>query len=94
MTENDSYNIPADLREAIDRYVDKGIPPGHFLQAVLSNDLVEACKRADAQNKNILFEIVAYLYNYVPANCWGSEARYRAWLAGFERQNEESGINA
>ncbi|MBB6228318.1 flagellar motor switch protein FliG [Polymorphobacter multimanifer] len=41
--------IPERLRGGLVRYIVKGIPTGHFLQAVISNDLREACARADEQ---------------------------------------------
>lgn len=48
--------------------------------AVLSNDLKEACGRADSFNRRILFEIVVWLYNNAPITCWGSPEKVDAWL--------------
>ena len=66
----------------IERYVNQRIPTGGFMEAVLSNDLVEACSRADNQNRYLLFDIVSYLYNNVPGACWGSRERVDRWLSG------------
>lgn len=62
------------------RYVDDKIPTGGFLQSVLSNDLTEACVRADDINRYILFDIVKYIYNNLPMNCWGSPEKVQRWL--------------
>jgi hypothetical protein len=81
----DYTKIRPDMIEALKRYIDHGIPPGHFLSAVICNDLKEACARADSDNQKALFEITAWLYNYAPANCWGSEARMRIWINSKQR---------
>jgi len=68
--------------ESLQRYVNDRIPPGGFLLAVLSNDLRGACERADQENQRALFEIVKYVYNYVPGVAWGSPERVDEWLGG------------
>ena len=73
--------IPAHMMASLQRYVGKRIAPGHFLTAVLSNDLTEACSRADDVNIQILPAYVAYLYNEVPGACWGSPEAVREWLS-------------
>jgi hypothetical protein len=71
--------------EAIQRYVEHGLQPGHFLLAVLQNDLYGACARADLVNRHRIFEIVQYLYNEVPSACWGSKEKVAAWLVGKQK---------
>lgn len=68
------------LIPSLRRYADHHIPPGGFLQAVLSNDLKDACARADSQNRELLFEIVGYCYNEIPSACWGSPEAVKEWL--------------
>lgn len=70
----------ARLAGAMKRYIENGIPPGHFLTAILSNDLKEACARADDDHRYRLFDIVGWLYNEAPASCWGSPEKFEAWL--------------
>jgi hypothetical protein len=57
-------------------------PTGGFLYAVLSNDLEQACARADGQNRYLLYDIMFYLFNEptIPAECWGSPKRVKAWV--------------
>lgn len=72
--------IPAHMHEGLLAYLRYGRQPGHFLQAVLSNDLAEACARADEDNQSVLFDYVVFLINYAPSEAWGSPARFRTWI--------------
>lgn len=81
MNRFDYERIPVPMLESLQWYVTDGRRPGHFLTAVLSNDLKNACARADDVNIALLPVYVAYLYNDAPANCWGSYAMVDAWIA-------------
>jgi len=77
---SDFYDeLPEGLRGGMRRWIESGIQPGHFLTAVLSNDLREACARADSENRFRLFDIVAWLYNRAPSACWGSPENVAEW---------------
>ena len=69
------------IKESLDRYAQRHVATGGFLQAVLENNLKESMARADEDNQRDLFEIVCYLYNELPAACWGSPELVRTWLA-------------
>lgn len=71
--------IKTSTLDALNRYVQDGIPPGSFLQAVLCNNLMHAFNNADSENKATLGNIVAYVWNELPYNCWGSGATVEAW---------------
>lgn len=73
--------VRPDMRAALDKYARNRHPIGGFLTAVCSNDLHEACGRADEGNAPNLPAFVAYLYNECPSACWGSPKKVRAWLA-------------
>ena len=75
------FYIRDDMLLAIRRYIEHGIPPGDFLQAVICNDLKEACGRADEENLENLPAYVAYFYNNAPGGCWGSKGRMQDWVA-------------
>lgn len=72
--------VPAHLRGGLMRYLLYRIPPGHFLLAVLSNDLKEAMGRADVDSRAGLFNIVSFLYNNAPSSCWGNPDKVHEWL--------------
>jgi len=73
-------------KESIDNYVLHGFKPGGFLCSVLANDLSQAFVRADIYNRMALFEIVSYVYNSTPADCWGSYEAVNAWLGKFRKE--------
>ena len=77
-------NINGSVENSIDRYVNHRIEPGGFVRAVLENDLKGAFGKADAYNRERMFEIVKYCYNEIPATCWGSKEAVDNWLKGGE----------
>lgn len=81
------------ITDAIDRYVQSGIPTGSCTEAILSNDLFDAFGRADEDTRAGMFEIVQYIYSHTPVGCWGSREVYSEWLkqgglAGMKRKAE------
>jgi len=72
--------LPETLQGGMKRYVEHGIKAGHFLTAVLSNDLVGAVSYADDTNIHNIPTIVKWLYNEVPQGCWGSSDKVTEWI--------------
>ena len=83
------------IKAALDRYMNDGILPGHFLRAVLCNNLLDACARADEDSMRDLKEIVHHCYWEFPSNIWGSPEKVMEWNKKKEqereRQNESAG---
>lgn len=46
---------------------------GHFVSAILENDLVEAYNRADEPNTALMLVYVRWLYNDAPSGSWRKE---------------------
>lgn len=67
--------VPDHTKGALERYVNDRLLPGGFLTCLLSNDLFGAVCRADAYNIVALRDICEFVYNRMPPNCWGSEAK-------------------
>ena len=84
------YFIPDRMMAGIKRYVEEGIEPGHFLQAVICNDLAEAVSRADDENLDNLAAYVVYFYNKVPSNLWGSKEKMDKWLTRCREHRDET----
>lgn len=77
---SDYSQIRPDIREALDAWGTGERPYcGDFLRAVLSNNLMEAVGRADADNLRALPVIASYVYNELPGNCHGSPEIVEAW---------------
>lgn len=72
--------IPEHMRDGLLKYLRYGIRPGHFLEAVLSNDLIGACDRADEENQRALYQYVFVLTNYAPSRAWGGRETVLYWL--------------
>ena len=65
----------------IKRYVENRIRPGHFLTALLSNDLTGTFNRADETNEPLIRDWVVWVYNEMPGHMVGSQEKVEAWLA-------------
>jgi len=74
------HMVPEHLRGGVQRYLERGIQPGHFLTAVFENDLMEAMGRADEISRAGIFGICMFLYNYAPRQSYGSRDAVSRWL--------------
>jgi hypothetical protein len=83
MTEGYRFNeflARAEMIDALRSYAYSHTPVGGFLQACLENNLSDACGHADSDNLRNLPAIVAFIYNEVPSNAWGSPKAYLDWI--------------
>jgi len=78
------WYIPNRMMLSIRRYIDKGVVPRGFLQAVICNDLQGAWGYADDENLGNLPAYVAFFCNEAPFICWGSRKKMLAWAEGFK----------
>jgi len=93
--------IPPLLLESLVEYVVIGRPTGHFMYAVLVNDLFQAYAHADCGSVAAMPFIVKYIFNHLPGNCWGSPEEVGEWLKRggqygreVQRQREMEGSKA
>lgn len=87
-TEELRRKVPYYTMDALRRYVDERTPPGGFLTAVLSNDLMGAFARADDNNRAALYWTVSWIYSCEPGPCHGSREAFENWLS--EKDIEET----
>lgn len=87
----EEYAIPMHLREGLTRYLKQHIRPGHFLAAVLSNDLADAMLRGDPASLAGLEGLVRFLTYECPQDSHGSADAVDRWTA---RAHEERGGRA
>ena len=66
--------VPDSLMPGIKLWVEEGVKPGSFLQAVISNDLARAVQQADWESLPALKPLVDFIHNYLPASCHGPKA--------------------
>ena len=74
------FFVRDDMQRALDDYRDHGVPLGDFLRAVVCNDFLGACGRADSGNAENLPAFAGYLYNEMPLACRGSMEAYNNWI--------------
>ena len=77
--DDESLNIPKRTKRALDKWACWAEPNGDFIMAVLRNDLMRAISRADLENQKAIVDIVKYVYNRLPSQCWGSEEAVESW---------------
>jgi len=76
----DKYGlIPIHMRAGFRLYIEDGIHRGHFLTALFENDLAGAISRADHINEHKLKDMMQWIYNEAPNNCWGSKEKVNNW---------------
>jgi hypothetical protein len=71
--------VPEHMRSGIRRYIEEGEPVGHFLTALLSNDLSGAVAHGDLINQAALVDWVKFLHNEAPSGAHGSLDNVRSW---------------
>lgn len=72
--------VPMHTIGGLTRYWKDHCPVGDFLIAVLSNNLIEACCRADHHNLPAIQEICKFVYNEMPSESHGSLEKMEKWL--------------
>lgn len=86
------------MAPAVRRYVEHGIRPGHFLTALLRNDLRGAVTRADDDNLSTLIHWVGFVYQELPSGCHGSLDKVEEWvkiggLDGIDKRKRREAID-
>jgi hypothetical protein len=93
MTQCIDYELlPQSLRGGMRRYIEDGVIPGSFLVAVLSDSLSDAMGRADEANRKRLYDIVSFVCNEAPGDCWGSRATVKAWAKDHSNYTQDEEI--
>lgn len=83
----EKYRLPGYMMDSVKRWVIDAVPPGGFLTAILENDFLGAAGKADNNNRRLLWEWAAFLYNEVPHECKGSVEACQNWI-GLRRAKE------
>lgn len=85
------FEIPERMRDGVELYVNSGIRPGSFLQAVISNKLKEAVMWADGENMANLPAYANFFYNFAPHDCHGSEKIMEDWITKKTEERSRGG---
>ena len=88
MSRPDTF-VPPHIRPGVERFIEDGILPGSFLQAILRADLRDSCNRADHVAKMSLPSIVLWFENFAPAPCWGSAEAMHEWIMFINKERKQ-----
>ena len=72
--------IALETRDAMENYVNLGLPPGHFLTGIICKDLEMCMDHADSNNLWLIPLIYAWFYNEAPSVCWGDKETMQDWI--------------
>ena len=89
-----SIRYDSTIVKSLARYINHGIRPGNFLEAVLKNNLTEAVLQADPNSLLILVPLVGLIYARAPAGCWGGKRQVDRWIAMHVKTTEEESNEA
>lgn len=85
-------SIPNWVIGQLDDWVERGVyPPSIFIQRILHNDLIGTFMQADIKEMMELPDIIAYVYNHVPHECWGTAEKLQKWTPERSRIDETEG---
>ena len=71
--------IPYITLETLRNYIEYGVATGGFLHSVLTDSLFGTFEKADDKNREALGDIVMFVYNEAPGDCWGSDENVKEW---------------
>ncbi len=72
-------DLPYLVRPGLRRYLIDGQPVGHFLTALLANDLAETVWRADPDNLLLLKDFMLFLKWHAHSDSYGTPEKVTAW---------------
>ena len=78
------YEVPRYMQEGLIEYFNSHRPPGGFLTAVLSNDLMGAFGKADLTNRHAMHSYAVGLFNCGDPKAYGSKEAVAAWIENKE----------
>ena len=92
--------LPEHMRGGARRYIEDGIRPGSFLEAVLANNFIDIMSHADYLNEPELKAWAHWLYWELPGrgkrSPWGSQENVNSWIkrGGLKGQSALEQANA
>ena len=70
--------LPEHMQEGVIRYIEDGVKPGGFLEAIFANDFVRAVQIADTTNRIYLVLWGEFLMQ-CPPQCYGNYIKVDCW---------------
>ncbi len=87
---SEKYGIGETMANTFANYVVHGFHGGSFFEAVMTNNLMGAFGRCDAENGRNLKNILMFVHWEIPGTCHGSPEIYKAWCESKQKEAEKS----
>ena len=71
-------------------WIEHGTRPGDFLWALINNDFITICGKADHINQTRLMDLANFMYNQAPCLCWHFKKNIEAWPKAVKQLKEEA----
>ena len=78
VNEHTGWEVPQDTRKTIERYLEYGIDPGVFLNALFSDKLTDTFQYADEFNRESIEYCVGFVFWEMPHDAVGSKEKVQA----------------
>lgn len=79
LVQMEERGVPEHLRDSLAHYIVRGLQPGRFVTAVLSNNLLGAFRHGDEDSLAGLRNLVTFMVDIVPGTAWGSHKHVAEW---------------
>jgi len=80
VNEHTGWEVPQDTRKTIERYLEYGIDPGGFLNALFSDKLTDTFQYADEFNRESIEYWVGFVFWEMPHPAVGSKEKMQAHI--------------
>ena len=82
--------LPPKIAGQLHRYLEQGIRPEPFIEAVLCNDLVGAIKRGGPGDLQNLSFLICWIEENFPKRAWGSAWHMNDWIKSVQRARQRA----
>lgn len=72
--------IPNYMHDSIAFYLENGVPPGEFLEGIITKNLDKCVAHADRTNIWLIPVYYAFFYTYAPQDSWGDQYVMEDWI--------------
>lgn len=77
------------IGDSLKNYLEYGYPPGSFLTHLLYGDIYRSYQSADRWSKDYLSNIIGFIVNNLPQECYGSKDKVNAWIKSSGMKNNQ-----
>lgn len=86
--------LPRKFQAEARAYIEDGVKPGQFLELLVLKEVtaMQCAVIVDEVSDHEMLAAMRFFDNRAPPNCWGSEAKVRAWTAAKAAERSAKGV--